>query len=173
MLTNIYHYRTYWTEVGRINKHILFYSILFYSILFYSILFYSIPSTFQGIAAGPQQLAATAAFATPPPAAVNLEPIAAAPVQVFKTPADNAVAVANGRFQSFPAQQQQRPAAGVRQQQQQVQFVRAQQPAVRQQQQQQAAAAPAVVLPASTQFQIVTDFRYRHLAVYNQFYSTY
>jgi hypothetical protein len=113
------------------------------------------PLRFQGIAAGPQQLAATAAFATPPPAAVNLEPIAAAPVQVFKTPADNS------RFQSFPAQQQQqRPAAGVRQQQQQqqVQFVRAQQPAVRQQQQQQAA-APAVVLPASTQFQLVTDFR--------------
>jgi hypothetical protein len=110
----------------------------------------------QGNAAGPQQLAATAAFATPPPAAVNLEPIAAAPVQVFKAAADNAVA-ANGRFQSFPAaQQQQRPAAGVRQQQQQqVQFVRAQQPAVRAQQQQQA----AVVLPASTQFQIVTDFR--------------
>jgi hypothetical protein len=113
------------------------------------------PLRFQGIAAGPQQLAATAAFAAPPPpVAVNLEPIAAAQVQVFKTAADN------GRFQSFPAQQQQqRPAAGVRQQQQQqVQFVRAQQqPAVRQEQQQ--AAAPAVVLPASTQFQIVTDFR--------------
>jgi hypothetical protein len=113
-------------------------------------LFQCFSSTFQGIVAGPQQLAAIAA-----PPAVNLEPIAAAaPVQVFKTPADNA----NGRFQSFPAQQQQRPAAGVRQQQQQqVQFVRAQQPAVRQQQQQQQ--APAVVLPASTQFQLVTDFR--------------